>query len=286
MGIAYEKMVRARAGLILDNPFFGSLALRLNLKEDTSCETAWVNGIDIGFNPDFVAGMTTDEIKGLWIHEILHCALNHQNRRNNRDPREWNIACDYAVNDIALESKSILPNGALFSKEFKGKSADEIFSILGKRKRKSNDSTQNGNEAQKGQDSQGQGQSNENGQGELQNGQNSSKQGKKGQSENGQGSPECFGEVRDNPTKGNEESSNNEQEWNIATIQSANIAKAQGNHVPESIKRMIEDILEPKLDWKEILKRFIQNCAKNNYSWSKPNRRYIYNGLYLPSLHS
>ena len=38
------------------------------------------------------------------------------------------------------------------------------------------------------------------------------------------------------------------------------------------------------VDWKEILRRFLVATAQNDYTWSRPNRRHIDSGLYLPTL--
>lgn len=272
MSIAMDKMIKARAGLVLDNPFFGSLALRIKMVSDVNCQTAWINGIELGFNPDFIISLSLDKTKGLIAHEIMHCAMNHHTRRNNREIREWNEACDYAINPILRDSHFALPDGALFDSQFKDKSAEEIFSILGQKK--PDDKAENNDS--KGSNQQGKG----NGQGQGENGKNGQSKGKN----------DSFGEVRDCPTnEGESQAQANErqaQDWKINTIQAAQNAKAQGSHVPDSIKRMVSEILEPKLDWKEILRRFIQETAKNDYTWQKPNRRYIHQGLYLPSLYS
>ena len=45
---AEQKIRKARAGLILDQPFFGALALRLQLKADPGCKTAWTDGQVLG----------------------------------------------------------------------------------------------------------------------------------------------------------------------------------------------------------------------------------------------
>ena len=76
-----------------------------------------------------------------------------------------------------------------------------------------------------------------------------------------------------------------EQEWKIAAIQAATQAKARGT-LPAGIARMVQEISSPKLDWKIILRRFIEMSAKNDYTWSPPNRRFVHQGLFMPSLRS
>jgi predicted metal-dependent peptidase len=74
-----------------------------------------------------------------------------------------------------------------------------------------------------------------------------------------------------------------EQQWKITLTGAAAIAKAQGK-LPAGLDRMIQEVLQPKLPWREILSRFITENAKNDYTWTQPNKRYLYSGLYLPAL--
>jgi predicted metal-dependent peptidase len=62
-------------------------------------------------------------------------------------------------------------------------------------------------------------------------------------------------------------------------------AKAMGS-LPGALERLVSDILEPVLDWRELLRRFVDTSAKNDYQWFPPNRRYVHSGLLLPSLRS
>lgn len=74
-------------------------------------------------------------------------------------------------------------------------------------------------------------------------------------------------------------------EWKVATAQAAVSAKSAGQ-LPGSLRRVVEDIVNPKVDWKELLRRFLDQFSKDDYSWKVPNRRHIANGDYLPSLRS
>ena len=49
--------------------------------------------------------------------------------------------------------------------------------------------------------------------------------------------------------------------------------------------RDLADLLEPQVDWREVLREFIQTtCAGSDYStWARPNRRYVSSGYYMPS---
>lgn len=69
-----------------------------------------------------------------------------------------------------------------------------------------------------------------------------------------------------------------------AQTQSIMAGKAAGE-IPGEIERLIDDLINPKLDWKQLLDRFVSEKVKNDYSWQRPNKRFMPNH-YLPSMWS
>ena len=233
-----KKLTKARAGLVLSAPFFASLALQLKLKEDNNCQTAYTDSVVLGYNPEFIDKLSNVELKAVICHEVLHIAMLHPFRRNSRDPFMWNVACDYAINQIVKEAGFNLPEGALIDDKYKGLEAEVIYSQLPKQLQLPSNSV-------------------------------------------------MIGDVKDyKQDKGDANSntpSQQEQNWKITLTSAATISKAQGK-LPAGLDRMIQEILQPKLPWREILSRFITENAKNDYTWTQPNKRYLYSGLYLPGL--
>src|SRR5258708_25967334 len=90
-----RKLSRARTQLLLNQPFFGTLCLRLKL-EPGSLPTMATDGRRIVYNTDFVAELKPAELEGLLAHEGLPCSLAHQCPRGQRDPGLWNRATDLA----------------------------------------------------------------------------------------------------------------------------------------------------------------------------------------------
>lgn len=125
-----KRIQAARTTLLLDQPFFGVLALQLALREDPSCETAWTNGSAIGFSPAFVDTLSQDELIAVLAHEVLHCACGHPWRRDTRDVKRWNVATDYAINGLLTESGFKLPASGLINPAFSGKSSEWIYDRL------------------------------------------------------------------------------------------------------------------------------------------------------------
>ena len=259
---ASEKLAKGRAGLILDMPFFGSLALRLKLVEDLTCPTAWTDGKSMGYNPRWIESLSLDEIKGIICHEVMHCANQHQNRRGEREKERWNKAADLAINPMIIDCGLVLPKGGLIDSQFHDMSSEAIYTRLPQ------DDSSGGQSGQPGQ------------------------AGGSGQGGDGnQGSdPGGCGEVRDAPGEDGKPSSpagkeQNAQEWNVAVAQAAQQSKAAGDF-PSSLDRLVNEVLNPKVDWREALRRFVDTAARNDYRWFPPNRRHIHNGLYLPSVRS
>lgn len=121
---------KAKVALIMNEPFFATLALQKEYIADPSVGTASVNGRVIRYAPAFIESLSVDECATLLAHECLHPAFLHHLRRNGRDPQDWNKACDYAINGILRDSRFKLPSDALIDPKFDGKSAEDIYASL------------------------------------------------------------------------------------------------------------------------------------------------------------
>jgi predicted metal-dependent peptidase len=76
-------------------------------------------------------------------------------------------------------------------------------------------------------------------------------------------------------------------EWEVATIQAAQAQQAQGRgNMPDTIQRFIDELTQPKVDWRSVLRRFATSASKGDYSWARPNRAYLSIGIILPGLYS
>ena len=102
-----DKLVTARIGLLLKHPFFGNLATRLKLvNADDWCPTAATDGRHFFYNTKFIDSLTPKESEFLFGHEVLHNVFEHMLLRiGDRDPMLWNVAADYAVNQILKDGQ-------------------------------------------------------------------------------------------------------------------------------------------------------------------------------------
>lgn len=245
-----KELEKAKIGLILNKPFFASAALRMEYEEDDSIETGSTNGIRIRYNTNFFKALPTEERKGFIAHEILHVISLHHLRAEGKDKKIWNYACDYAINPLLRDANITLPQGSLIHPKFNNMSAEEIYKILlqdSKDEPKSKSGSGNGN-------------------------------GDK-EKENQFG----YGGVEE-PPQGSD-LKEMEQEAKQIGLDAYNASKLAGS-VPKGMKELVAELIEPKHSWKEILNRFVGEFAKNDYTWTRPNTRYLPSGLYLPALES
>lgn len=127
---AARKILQARTALLYEAPFFGALALRLQLQEDASCDTAWTDGKSIGYNPEFVESLSHSELTALVAHEVMHVASGHPWRRSGRDPQRWNEAADYAINGELAAAGFTLGSDWLHDARYTGKGSEWIYDRL------------------------------------------------------------------------------------------------------------------------------------------------------------
>jgi predicted metal-dependent peptidase len=288
-----RKLTRARTQLLLNQPFFGTLCLRLKLIAGP-VPTMATDGRRILYDPTFVNSLQPAELEAVLAHEVLHCALGHHCRRGQRDPRLWNEAADLAINPLLVANGFSLPEGALIDPAFDNLSAEEIYGRL----LQSNSGTPSAEQTQAPQ-SQGSG----GGAAGPQQGTPSQEPSESGSGDQlapqQAGSPETakegtasprpggFGEVldamaADGKPASEAETSRQQHEWNIAADHAIRSAKACG-HEPANLERPLSESRETKQDWRALLRDFVAAVTPSDYRWTPPDRRYIASGLYLPS---
>ena len=242
-----DKIIVARVGLLLRHPFFGNLATRMGIKEaDDWLPTAATDGRNIYFNREFFTPLTVKQVEFVIAHEILHAVFDHMSRREGRDPKVFNIACDYAVNGQIVRDRIgdyNLPDIKIFhDPKYYGWSAEQVYDELYE-KYDDEQLAALGQMLDEHLDSDG--------------------NGKDGQPKY---TKEQLKEIRD--------------EMREAVMQAAQAAGA-GN-VPASIQRMIKELTEPKMNWREMLRQQIQSTIKNDYTFMRPNRKGWHMSAILP----
>ncbi len=285
-----ERIAVIRTKLLSRVPFMGHLALKLEPIEDSSIPTMGVTRCrKLYYNPTFVAGLSDAEVAGVLCHETLHLALLCFERQGTRlmavngGISLWNVAHDYAINQIIVDFQNRflqLPKGGLQDDKYKGMSAEEIYDKL--RAQCQSDDGQDGQGGQGGDE--GDDQSNGNSQGQ---GQTADSKGQSGKTLDLPDDAWGHDDMRDSG-KGLSEAEKREQDtkWKVAIAEAQQIhqSKEQGD-LPGQLKKLIEEMLDPKLPWSEILARWVgENGIRADFTWSRPHRRSESVGEFLPSL--
>jgi predicted metal-dependent peptidase len=263
------RIQKARTSLILDHPFFGSLLFRMKGRESWSIQTMATDGVSLFYNPDFVETLNAATLAGTLAHEVMHPALHHHVRRSGRDPKRWNVACDFAINPLLVDAGLSLPDGVLIDNSFRGMSAEQIYNLL-----ESESETEQVSGKEGGEDEPG--------------GKESKDKTSPGGDSNEPSAPVTeggIGQVLDASPPDEETPTIEEQarEWDVAVNQATTIARQAGK-VPAGLHRTLEGAAEASVDWRELLRRHWSDTIPADYSWMRPNRRHIWAGLYLPGV--
>lgn len=89
--------------LLIDNPYYGYLVGKVRFKEDPEqarIKMTFNQVPTVLYNPEWFDALEDVAKKGAVIHELLHLALLHPFRREDREPELWHVACDIANSEF------------------------------------------------------------------------------------------------------------------------------------------------------------------------------------------
>jgi predicted metal-dependent peptidase len=257
-----EQLITARVGLLLRAPFFGNLSTRLKLvNADEWCPTAATDGRNFYYNSRFVDMLKPKEVEFLFGHEVLHCVYDHFGRRGDRDPQLFNIANDYCVNGDLKKHRVgefITSVPCLYDQKYEGMSSEEIYDILYENAEK----IDMGQLIDKLLDEHLDGEGNGEGSGKDGDGK-----------ENGKGRPKLSAEERQKI----------KDEIKEAVLAAASASDGAGN-LPSGVKRIIEDMTAPKMNWRELLRMQLESTIKSDYTWMRSSRRGWHMDAVMPGM--
>lgn len=129
---AKTKITKARINMIMKQPFFGQLALRLKIVEDSTLNppTLATDGRTMYYHPKWVLDHDQDVVVSAVAHEVGHVVFDHMSRRNGRTPKRWNYAGDYVINAMLKDCGFTVPSDWLYDPAFANKTTDEVYRIL------------------------------------------------------------------------------------------------------------------------------------------------------------
>ena len=274
--------------LLTEQPFFGSLALRLPIRPDPTRETLASDGRELRYSPAWVARTDGDRIKAAVARVVFACALKHHTRRGERDPGRWQRASQLVTHGELRRAGFVLPADA---EAWDDLSVEDAYARL------AGEASGSGDEGAPGGDASGSG-SDAGGSGDPgDSGGDSGQDAPAGEGDPPSHDPAGTGEVMDAPARGAGEEDDGassgdapldvaaeEQAWDEAMHQAVSLAKAQGSR-PGRIEETLRDAHRSRLDWRVLLRQYLVSASRDDYRWSVPNRRFIDAGLYLPSMH-
>ena len=244
-----EKIVKARLQLLMSQPFWGNLIISMPFVEekDLPMPTMATDGKKIYYHPDFVMEQSIDNLKGVLIHEILHCALGHLTRRKTfHNAQLWNEAVDYSINWQIMRMDGVgLPENVLLDNKYIDWAAEKIYTDLEKVKQVNIAAGEPGND-------------NDYGKGAL-----------------------------DAHLPGSEESQQDMVKKMVEVYDSLSEEEKTKGNIPGQIEEMISNMKKPPIDWKYFFRNEVLDIySKEDYTYERLSHQYgeILGDVPMPSL--
>mgnify|MGYP000097048391 CR=1 FL=1 len=241
------RISKTRSALLLKEPFFGLMALRLKLKPSYSTKVMAVSKTTLFFNPNVVVMLPKHSIYFIVAHEVMHIVLLHHFRmlhKDKNDPNEKyanqqkvNFAQDYALNAILIDEGFQVPDepySPLYKPEYLNMSAENIFELL-------DDEPPTEQQILSA----------------------------------------SIGDTVNEPMDA-DVAAVEERLLRLDITEAKDAAKMQGK-LPGALEEILEEVLEIKVDWRKELSIYFKELQRDGYTWNRPNRRFINEGIYLPS---
>ncbi len=253
------KISQAKAKLLVDYPYFGTLASRLELVKNDNIGAFLSDGLRLEYNDEYLADLEISELEFALSNGAMHTVLSHQNRKNSRYGWLWQLATDYAINAMLVENGLDKPFGVNHDPRFDGLYAEEIYEIL-------KDEIKNEEFSDDESDETGFNEENK-------------------RQNNKQNNPQSDDKKDENAPKMEVENVLDEELFSQINEKLLQDEKSRGD-LPLGMDRFFEIELTCKLDWREELAHAIDRFYRDDYRVLPPSKKLLYLGTYLPSLTS
>lgn len=267
-----ERIIKAKIKLTEDHPFFAYILMNMRLNKSDHIPTMAVNKYgDLYWSEKFLEKLSDPELQFVLAHETLHISTLTFDRLKSRDLKLWNIATDLVINYILHcegfqtlnpEYNALQPDASGnytfedgVSINIDGKTAEEVYEEL---------LNAGGNTGEDGEPCDGD-------------------------------TPRSDGgfDVHipgGQDDQGNEQSCNdtseagqnaNKTNWKQKIADASVKAKARGK-MSSLMERLVNDIIEPEVDWRSILYNYITKELPVDFSMRRPGRKFNATGIYMP----
>ena len=246
-----DKISQAKARLLVNYPYFGTLASKIELILNDDIEAFKSDGVKLEFREEYINELELEEIEFILANGAMHQTLAHDMRKNNRSGWLWQMATDMAINDMLVQNGLRLPYGAQYRKRFEGMYAEEIYAELKADILREEDNLEY----------------------EADDTDDVEKKSDKTQQEEEktqQSKEELQEEILQEQLLAEEAISLLEKEFN-------------NGEVPLSIERFFRLDFKGKIDWRDELKSALDRYFRDDYTLLPPSKKLLYAGIYLPS---
>jgi predicted metal-dependent peptidase len=265
--------------------YSGVMLMGTSAVED-NVPTAYTDGVNKKYGRKFLESITVEaKVRGLILHENLHVALKQVvfgRAMFMENSKMANLAADFVVNDIITcidgtvagtqERLVELPDHAVYDPMFHDWSMREVYNYLKKN-------------AKGGGSGKGKGQGGQ--------GNNPPSGGNQPNDDDGDGNTVTVNGKTYDISQSDEHDFTGQDvspEEAKEILDSIDKALREGGmlagRMGAKIPRVISDLLEPKIDWREALREFVSSTTKGNdeFTWRRMNKRHMANDIYLPSV--
>lgn len=268
-----EKIEKAKARLMLDHPYFGTVASALKLEKNNEILTFSSDGERMTYNSEYLDNLNVSEVEFMMANGAMHSVLQHQHRASGRTNWLWQTATDYVVNGMLVKNGMQPPVYANYEAKFDGMYAEEVYELL---RAEMNSDEEHASEEQQTE--------------QIEEADDVHAENQTVQKEM-TASDDVKNTEKDNSTDQPSESQSApnldelSEELKEHFEQIFQKLKRQGN-LPKDLKLVVPEYFSHKVEWRELLYGYIASYAKSTYSFVPPNMKYLYRGIYLPSLSS
>jgi len=250
-----QLLLKAKSLLTVKYPYFGMLASRLKHEPSDTLSGYASNGVRFLYNSDFLERRSVEEVMFILTNCVMHHVLSHQQRRLNRRGKLWQLATDYAINNLLSKSGLVIPIGANYNKEYEGMYAEEIYDAL------KNDLNIGEGDAF---------------------GESGDSASEASMTEQENDDSQSFSNI---DGIADELDTQDELQWQYAASIAQEVAQRKGA-MPLGLERLGKKVKPADVDWRFELYNAVNRHMRNNYAFMPPNKKHIHRGIALPSLTS
>ncbi len=266
-----DKITKAKARLMLEHPYFGTIASSLPLEKNNDILTFTSDGEKMRYNSEYLDRLSLEEVEFVMANGAMHTVLKHHERVNGRTKWLWQTATDYVVNAMLVKNGMHLPEYAYFEEKFDGMYVEEVYEMLRAEMRDNSDHSME-QETEQITDSD------------------------ETDAPNLHMQKEHMPDVN---TEETQEENADDQEEEASTSEPETLSEEIKEHLeqifqkhkrqgklPKDLQFVVPEYFSHKVDWREFLYGYIATHAKTSYTFTPPNMKFLYRGIYLPSMSS